>query len=57
MAKKPQSNAFNHTSNAKVGMGDYYGSGVKNPMGKIRSVTGYQKIAPSKLKTPPKKLG
>lgn len=24
-----------HTSQSKIGMGDYYGSGVKNPMGKV----------------------
>ncbi len=28
-----------HTSDSKKGMGDYYGSGVKNPVGKVRDST------------------
>ena len=34
----------NHVANTKYGMGDYYGTGVKNPMGKIEAM--------GKVKTP-----
>ena len=46
-----------HTANSKKGMGDFYGSGVKNPMGKMKSDFGLGK-GPSarKTKTPPKSL-
>lgn len=29
-----------HTSNSQIGMGDYYGSGIKNPIGKSREIMG-----------------
>lgn len=45
-----------HTANTKHGMGDYYGSGIKNPMGKIRSVFGFTSSSPASLKKPPKSL-
>ena len=47
-----------HTANVKHGMGDYYGSGYKNPMGKIRSFStpGQTPISGKKLKIPPKSL-
>lgn len=51
---KPLKNA--HTPNTKFGMGDFYGSGVKNPTGKV--IEGVGKTIPkSKIGTPPKKLG
>lgn len=37
------------------GMGDYYGSGVRNPMAKSRDV-GLNPVTPAKLKKPPKSL-
>jgi hypothetical protein len=51
-----KTNKFAHTPNTKYGMGDYYGSGVKNPMG--REVDSYMKstIKPGKMKRPPKSL-
>lgn len=46
-----------HTSSAKIGSGDYYGQGKKNPQGKLRS--GFVIGKPSKINTknPPKSLG
>jgi hypothetical protein len=45
-----------HTSPTKKGMGDYYGTGIKNNIGKSRDVMGIKQINPNKLKTPPKSL-
>ena len=45
-----------HTANTKHGMGDYYGTGIKNPVGKIRSVMGFAQSTPKSLKKPPKSL-
>lgn len=45
-----------HTSSAKVGMGDYYGSGIKNPMGRVREVMGVKPMKMKSLKRPPKSL-
>lgn len=42
-----------HTANTQKGMGDFYGSGVKNPMGKPRQIMGIKPIRKSK---PPKSL-
>lgn len=54
--KKIKSNKENHVSNTKMGMGDSYGSGVKNPVGKIRDVMGITDVNPKKLRKPPKSL-
>ena len=43
-----------HTPKSAKGMGDYYGSGIRNPIGKIRDVSGEK--SPSKLKKPPRSL-
>lgn len=40
-----------HTSNTKLGQGDFYGTGVKNPMAKSRSVLG-NKVVGGKVKKP-----
>ncbi len=46
-----------HSSNAKVGMGDYYGSGIKQKQGRIRDdYMGTISMTPEKLKQPPKSL-
>lgn len=37
MAKSTKKPKFFHTPNTSNGMGDYYGTGIKNPTGKIRS--------------------
>lgn len=46
-----------HTSDSKIGSGDYYGVGVKNPIGRVRenSMT-YGSPSPAKMKKPPKSL-
>lgn len=46
-----------HTSNSKKGMGDFYGSGVKNKMGRLLEGTGVNPLSKSKLKKPPRSLG
>jgi hypothetical protein len=46
-----------HTSKSQIGMGDFYGSGIKQKVGKIReSQIGFTTPSPKKLKTPPKSL-
>ena len=45
-----------HTSQSKMGMGDYYGTGLTAKIGKVRDVTGFQPMSKKKLKTPPKSL-
>ena len=45
-----------HTSSAKTGSGDYYGTAHKNPLGKMREGTGMYEVTPAKLKKPPKSL-
>lgn len=52
---KPKPNKFAHTANTKYGMGDNYGTGIRAPIGKMRSGVGMADIK-SKLETPPKKL-
>lgn len=43
-----------HTEPPKYGMGDYYGTGVKAPVGKVRDATvGYRPVSRKGLKTPP----
>lgn len=49
---KPLKNA--HTSNQKIGMGDYYGTGVRNPIGTIRESSMYS--VGKNLKKPPRSL-
>lgn len=46
-----------HTANAKKGMGDYYGSGVKNKMARMIDGIGVNPLTPKKLKKAPKSLG
>ncbi len=45
-----------HTDNTKYGMGDYYGTGITNKIGKIRDVTGYEGFKQGNTKKPPKSL-
>ncbi len=55
--KSIKRNQQGHTSNEKFGVGDNYGSGVTNKVGRsIDSSMHYSAETPSKLKTPPKKL-
>lgn len=44
-----------HTAPTKYGMGDYYGTGYKNPIGKIRDQSvGYRPVTREQLGTPPR---
>lgn len=46
-----------HTAPRKFGMGDYYGTGVKNPIGKMRDDSvGYRPVSREQMGTPPKSL-
>jgi hypothetical protein len=54
--KKARPTKSAHTPKTKIGSGDYYGTGIKNKIGRIIDVTGYNDIPKSKLKKPPKSL-
>lgn len=56
MKKTTKANKNAHTDNTKYGMGDHYGTGVKNPMGKVKEGVGYKPMDKKKMKTPPKSL-
>ena len=45
-----------HTSKNKMGLGDYYGTGITAKIGRMRQGTGFEDLSPKKLKTPPKTL-
>lgn len=50
-------NRFAHTANTKYGMGDYYGSGIRAKLGKMRdSTVGMVSISKKGMKKPPKSL-
>ena len=55
---KPKSGHYDsHTDNTKYGMGDYYGTGFKAPIGRMRSDSvGYRPVTKKKLGTPPKSV-
>lgn len=55
--KKTKSPRFSHTANSPKGMGDYYGTGIRAPLGKMRDDSmGMIQVTPKKLKKPPKSL-
>lgn len=46
-----------HTAPTKYGMGDYYGTGIKQKVGRIRDDSmGMMAVTPKKLKTPPRSV-
>ncbi len=46
-----------HTAKTKYGMGDNYGTGIKQKVGRMRDdQLGYSSMTPKKLKTPPKSV-
>ncbi len=45
-----------HTSSSKYGMGDYYGTGVRNKVGTIIEGFGVEKVSSKKHSKPPKSL-
>ena len=54
--KKVKSNQSAHTSNSKMGMGDYYGTGVKQKVGRIVSNFDSAPVSNKKMGKPPKSL-
>ncbi len=52
--KGPGRNA--HVADTKLGMGDFYGSGVRNKVGRIRDSYVTNPSKPKSLKKPPKSL-
>ncbi len=55
--KPPKSIKTSHTSNSKIGMGDYYGAGIKNKTGRvIEDMVNYSAVTKKSLKKPPKSL-
>ena len=58
MKQKKSKYKQTHTDNVKYGMGDNYGSGYRNPVGRIRDVTtaGQIPVSKGKLKKAPKSL-
>lgn len=58
-SKKPKDGSHHgdwHSSHTSMGMGDYYGTGVRAPIGKMRSGMGMQKVSKKGLKTPPRSV-
>lgn len=54
--KKGKGSTPAHTARTQKGMGDYYGQGVRNPVGKMKEGMGLNPIPKSKLSKPPKNL-
>lgn len=55
--KKGKKLGVAHTARSPRGMGDYYGTGIRQPLGRVRDGTmGMVKVTPKKLKTPPKSV-
>ncbi len=54
---KPKTSTTAHTSKTSKGMGDYYGTGIKQSVGKMRSPSvGMTPASAKKVKTPPRSL-
>jgi len=54
---KTKSSGDWHVSNTSMGMGDYYGTGIRAKIGKMRDDSmGMIAVTPKKLKTPPKSV-
>lgn len=55
--KKPKANKETHVMNTKYGMGDYYGVGIKQKIGRMREdQLSFSSVTPKKLSKPPKSL-
>ena len=56
-SKSKKSSGDWHVSHTSMGMGDYYGTGIKAPIGKMRDDSmGMIAVTPKSLKTPPRSL-
>lgn len=53
---KYKKDRFAHTQNTKYGMGDNYGTGIRQKLGRMRDGLGMQAISKKSLKTPPKSV-
>ena len=56
MKKARTNRKIAHTPKSPIGMGDFYGTGIKQKIGSNRDVTGLNEVSPKKLKVPPKSL-
>lgn len=56
LPKKPGKNKFAHTPDTKFGMGDSYGTGVRQKLGKVIEGMGIKTVSKKGLKKPPKAL-
>lgn len=56
MKKVKTSRDQSHTSKSPKGLGDYYGTGVRAKIGRMRSGMGMETLTPKQLKTPPKSV-
>ncbi len=54
--KKGRRSGEINVARSQKGVGDFYGVGIRNPIGKSRDVMGMKNITPKKLKKPPKSL-
>lgn len=45
-----------HTPKTQIGMGDHYGSGIRNPVGRMRDDSMINHATTKKLGKPPKSL-
>lgn len=55
-AKNTLNRGDDHVSNSSMGMGDYYGQGIRNPVGRIRDGAGQREVSNKDLKIPPRAL-
>lgn len=56
LMKKTKKYQEAHSANTKFGMGDYYGTGIRAPLGKMRDGMGMIELNPKQKKQPPKSL-
>lgn len=57
MLKRPMKKGKGaHTANTQVVSGDFYGTGIKNPLGKVKAENSRAPMPATKLKTKPKSL-
>lgn len=52
----PKKNVETLTSKTGKPMGDYYGTGIRQKIGRIRDISTVNPLSPNQLKKPPKKL-
>ncbi len=55
-AKPKTSRDQAHTPKSPKGLGDFYGTGIRAKIGRMREGMGMQEVTPKQLKTPPKSL-